>query len=280
MEPSDTDREPANNRQTPSHAELSHRRMILVAAASLCVDAASTCTTEDLVVRCWVMFPTVFGLRGHPEHADSNKVLAKLAGPDGLCGLGWMAQTAQRTYRVTRKGRGIVAQLSAIEVTAQPSAPTPLPALPPPQVPRPQPPAPPPTEKRPPAPREPRRAAAPPAPSPGRAPPMAAPDDVAAIASLARCDALRRFLRGSPLRFDDACALWGVSQKHPKRAREKVDDVGRLLERVVERFGAEGAIDPRLPPLSTCYGLLNLHRLMLGRFARELEALAREGAST
>lgn len=52
---------PANNRQTPS---LTVRQKILIAAAAL-AKTSPTFAAEDLVVRCWSMFPETFALKGH-----------------------------------------------------------------------------------------------------------------------------------------------------------------------------------------------------------------------
>lgn len=262
--------EPATERQTPSRperAELTVRQKIFVAAASL-AGQVETFTTEDLVVKVWQLFPESFSLRGHDErHPDSNRVLAKLSGIDGLCGLGWLTHTDQRTYRVTRKGHKVARQLGALLALPAPTKPPALPERATGMVVEARPP------RRRPPPRLPAEAGAPPAP-----PRVVLPDaDVAAAVALAKVDALRKFLRGSPLRFDDACAFWRLSPLRPKRVRERLHEVEQLLRRVVESFGADGPTDPRLPPLSTCYGLLNLHLLMRSRFARELDALAGAG---
>lgn len=249
---------PANNRQTPSQANgLTVRQKILVAAVAL-TESAPSFTTADLVVRCWTMFPEAFALRGHPEHADSNKVLAKLSGADGLAGLGWIELTSQNTYRVTRRGRRVAEQLRAVE--------KPLPelvALAPVSID--------PTKRRA-GPRTAKRPATPPT--------EFTDADHDALVRLVRTDSLRKFLRGSPLTFADACSFWGIARVSGTTVSTRVDATEALLKRAVESFGEKSSTDPRLPPLSTCYGLLNLHRLMLGRFERELAraSTAKSGA--
>ena len=99
------------------------------------------------------------------------------------------------------------------------------------------------------------------------------------MGNIAKGDALRKFLRGSPLSFADACVFWGISQSRPAGAQQRLDATEELLKRVVDSLGTEGATDGRLPSLSTCYGLLNLHRLMLGRFSRELDAIRAQRAA-
>ncbi len=256
-------------------AELTVRQKILVAALALGeeIDAFSV---EDLIVRSWNLFPEAFSLRGYfAKHPDSNRVLAKLSGADGLCGLGWLEHTDQRMYRVTRKGRTVAKQLQAV-LAGTGAAPAPAASA---DVADEQPAAKPAPAKRDepraskPAPRKEPRASKPESVAPPRPTVVLAPHEVLAVGAIAKGDALRKFLRGSPLNFGDACSFWGVIPGRTTGVQQKLDAVEDLLKRVVESFGAEGATDPRLPPLSTCYGLLNLHRLMLGRFARELEAM-------
>ncbi len=263
-------------------AELTVRQKILVSAVAI-GDELDAFSVEDLIVRCWNMFPEAFSLRGYfAKHPDSNRVLAKLSGADGLCGLGWLEHTDQRMYRVTRKGRVVAKQLQGVlaGVAASPvsvvenveeSAEAPAASAPKPSI------APKKDEARVAAPKAPRKdrpaaksekveAAA------TRPSTTLAPHEVVAVGVIAKGDALRKFLRGSPLTFGDACSFWGITTR-TTGAQQKVDAIEDLLKRVVESFGSEGATDPRLPSLSTCYGLLNLHRLMTGRFARELEAM-------
>jgi hypothetical protein len=263
---------PANNRQT---ASFTVRQKILLAAVE-CSTASGHFTTDALVLRAWELFPEAFSLGSTREHPDSNKVLAKIAGPSGLRGFGWIELTDTSTYRVTRKGRLVAEQLRAIEkplpelrafVPVTPSAPerrtkTRLSKGPP--TPTPEPPTQP----------EPMVSTAPQSPTPPQASPASISDaDVTAVRALERNDALRKFLRGSPLAFADACSFWGLSQKHPRRVRDRLHEVEQLLERVTRAFDGS-AVDVRLPKLSVCYGLLNLHRLLSSRFARELDALA------
>lgn len=245
---------PANNRQT---ASLTLRQKVLVAAVAL-TEAAPTFTTADLVVRCWTMFPETFSLKGHASHADSNKVLAKLSGADGLAGLGWIELTSQSTYRVTRRGFRVAEQLRAVE-----QRPPELVALAP-VITDPS--------KRRDGPRTPK--------GPATSSSEFADADHDALARLVRTDTLRKFLRGSPLTFADACSFWGIARVSGPKASTRVEATEALLKRAVESFGEKGSGDPRLPPLSTCYGLLNLHRLMVGRFERELAqaSAAKSGA--
>ena len=237
------------------------RQKILMAAVSL-AQSGATFAPGDLVVRVWELFPESFALAGYEtRHPDSNRVLAKLAGPDGLCGLGWLEHVDQRIYRVTRKGRGVAEQLAALEAGVA-------------------------------SPREEEAEAAAP---PRAAAHAAKPAKVAAAGSrraapkapvapfgeverhrltmIARGDALRKFLRGSPLTFADACAFWSIRRAmDPEVVRERLDATASLLARAVKAFAGD-APDPRMPTLATCYGLFNVDRLMRERFARELAAL-------
>ncbi len=263
-------------------AELTVRQKILVAALAL-GEELEAFSVEDLIVRSWQLFPDAFSLRGYfAKHPDSNRVLAKLSGADGLCGLGWLEHTDQRMYRVTRKGRVVARQLQAVlagtattpvvAVQADAVGAEEIPAVKTAAV------AAPAAKSEPRAPAKPRAPRAPKAEkvdaAPARPVVTLAPQEIMAVGVIAKGDALRKFLRGSPLTFGDACAFWGITAGRTSNVQEKLDVVEDLLKRVVESFGAEGTpVDPRMPSLSTCYGLLNLHRLMLTRFQRELDTM-------
>ncbi|MBL8600697.1 MAG: hypothetical protein JNK72_02110 [Myxococcales bacterium] len=263
-------------------AELTVRQKILVAAAALSTDAENF-TAEELIVRAWELFPESFSLRGyHAKYPDSNRVLAKLSGSDGLCGLGWLEHTDQRTYACTKKGRLVARQLAALQsavgvdlgasepveaparvearpAVSAPAAPAKAPARPRPAR----------VERAAPTP----RAEEKPAPRPTVVLSSLSNTEVAALQQVARAEALRKFLRGSPLSFNDASAFWGIiGPMRAGMAQQRIELTGDLLKRAVESFSDEGS-DPRLPSLSTCYGLFNLHRLMLDKFAREVDAL-------
>ncbi len=102
--------------------------------------------------------------------------------------------------------------------------------------------------------------------------------EATAVRLMAEGEALRRFQRGSPLTFADACSFWGITSATPS-AQQRVADVGALLTRVVRLFDTKGALDRRLPPLSVCYGLYNLHGVLAVRFTRDLAALTASAAS-
>lgn len=257
-------------------AELTVRQKILLAAVTL-VDDAEAFSVEDLIVRAWEQFPESFALRGyHALHPDSNRVLAKLSGTDGLCGLGWLEHSDQRMYRVTRKGRLVAKQLSAIQSGAAPtreelSEPAPKRVVERPVVKV--------VEKAP--------AAKAPAARPEkvtrarseRAAPRAPVSPLSeaekyALMMIGRGDALRKFLRGSPLTFADGCAFWGISSTMRHQiVQSRLDATAELLKRAVETFGGDGPADSGMPTLATCYGLFNLDRLMREKFSRELDAL-------
>ena len=92
---------------------LTVRELILVAA----VELSATTPGIDmlaLVVRAWTIAPERFGFTiDGTNYPHTNRVLAKLAGPDGLCGLGWLESTARSTYRVTIRGARTPARLGA-----------------------------------------------------------------------------------------------------------------------------------------------------------------------
>ncbi|MEZ4395026.1 MAG: hypothetical protein R3A48_28445 [Polyangiales bacterium] len=249
-------------------------------AAVTLVDDAEAFTVEDLIVRAWEQFPESFALRGyHARHPDSNRVLAKLSGTDGLCGLGWLEHTDQRMYRITRKGRLVAKQLSAIQAgTAREEAAEVTPERPTRAVERPA------VKVVAPAVEKPAKAPAARVERPSRArSERAAPrgpvspltdSEKYALMMIARGDALRKFLRGSPLAFSDACAFWGISSSmRHQLVQSRLDSTAELLKRAVETFGGDGPADPGVPTLATCYGLFNLDRLMREKFAREVDAL-------
>lgn len=269
-------------------AELTVRQKILMAAVAMGSDP-ETFSVEDLIVRSWKMFPESFSLRGFERlYPDSNRVLAKLSGADGLCGLGWLEHTDQRTYRLSRKGRAVARTLAAIQdnagleapaaeaaeeksveapverpaplrVASEPAAKAPVKE----------------TRAAPVRAAKPARDAKPAAAAEGR--PMTSTEtlsamDVNALQQVAKADALRKFLRGQPLSFSDACAFWGFSSSSRAAVvQQRLDMTTDLLKRAVESFSH--GVDARIPPLSTCYGLFNLNRLMAEKFARELEGL-------
>lgn len=225
--------EAATERQTPS---LTVRQKILVAGAELAREGDGTFPGGELVVRAWKLYPESFSLQG-TEHPDSNAVIAKLSGPDGLCGLGWFERVGPRRYALTRRGRKEAEKL-----------------LP----------------KPPRAPRPPARAILV---VPTPAPPPISLADAAAVrcaVDLAQCEALRKFLRGSPLTLTDAKRFWGIV--FDKEAEKRLAETEKHLRRAVESFSTDRPGLPGLPSLSTCFGLLNLHRIMRGRFGAGLGA--------
>ncbi|MDB4928127.1 MAG: hypothetical protein JWM10_611 [Myxococcaceae bacterium] len=275
-------------------SELTVRQKILMAAVAMGTGTETeNFSVEDLIVRSWKMFPESFSLRGFERlYPDSNRVLAKLSGADGLCGLGWLEHTDQRTYRLSRKGRTVARTLASIQDSAgveAPSAETAADEKPAEEkVERPvalrvasEPAAPKvvaPKESRP----APVRAAKPvrevkPAATVTESRPMTSTatlsaNDVNALQQIGKADALRKFLRGQPLSFADACMFWGFSSSSRAQVvQQRLDMTTDLLKRAVESFS--NGVDARIPPLSTCYGLFNLNRLMAEKFARELEGL-------
>ena len=110
---------PATERQTSSQGAkttFTVRQKILLAAVE-CSTKSERFTTDDLVLRAWELFPESFSLGGtEPAHAhpDSNRVLAKLSGREGLCAIGWLRRTAPNTLRVTRKGHAKLRSLARV----------------------------------------------------------------------------------------------------------------------------------------------------------------------
>ena len=85
---------------------------ILVAAASF---DCGTFSAEDLIVRCWEMFPNDFGLQAYArQYPDSNRVLSKIMGSDSpVRKNGWLTKVATKRYRITDAGRQYAAGLKS-----------------------------------------------------------------------------------------------------------------------------------------------------------------------
>lgn len=69
---------------------------------------------NELVVAAWRRYPEIFGLRGY-EHTypDSGRVLAKLAGPEGVCGTGHCVRVEGGRIRLTPYGALRARQMEA-----------------------------------------------------------------------------------------------------------------------------------------------------------------------
>lgn len=238
---------------------LTVRQKILVAADDVAAESGRF-RVDALVLRAWELFPESFSLGGTDlAHPDSNRVIAKLAGAEGLRGLGWIELVDPGTYRLTRKGQRLATELRPLVTPHTLGAFVPVDASK--RT----------TEARPPG--GPISAAA-----ERIAARVKATGDITAVRLMAEGEALRRFQRGSPLTFADACSFWGITSATPS-AQQRVAEAGALLTRVVRLFDTKGALDRRLPPLSVCYGLYNLHGVLAVRFTRDLAALTASAAS-
>jgi len=255
--------------------ELSLRDKILVAAARGTTTERPVLTSGDLTVLCFQHFPEAFVLASSiapGAHPDSNRVLAKLAGEDGLLGLGLLERVATSVYRLTRKGRARARQLDAFATACaaqDDAAPAALDLAP--------------VEPEPPPPPKPLRPARPPkasapepvhTPEPTPAPPPSRPSQPVApvhalsyvekhlVRDLAAKPTVRRFCAGRPLSEEDARLFWTTPRgMAAETARHRVNATGELLERVATNLAA-GYEDPELPPPNTCLSLRMLHRLI------------------
>lgn len=91
-------------------ADATVRQKILLVAATL----GEWFRVGDLVVACWRLWPKSFGLSGYlTQYPDASKVTAKLAGPTGLVGLGWLDRLDTHVYAVTTRGRSKARYLMA-----------------------------------------------------------------------------------------------------------------------------------------------------------------------
>lgn len=104
--------------------KLNIRQKILCAAATLPAEGFSGHT---LAVAAWRRYPESFSLDVPGESLpNSNAVLSKLSGVEGIIARGWLARVGESTYQVTARGRRDAAVLGTA-----PAAPTPPPAPPP-----------------------------------------------------------------------------------------------------------------------------------------------------
>lgn len=73
----------------------------------------------DLVVRAWTLWPESFGLAGHSARPpDSNRVLAKLSGVDGVVAQGWVRRVGAGRLRLTGRGERWFRRVGASAVSA------------------------------------------------------------------------------------------------------------------------------------------------------------------
>lgn len=78
---------------------------ILLAARELS-ERDTSFTAEDLVVRAWQLAPDQFGLQGHPQYPDSNRVLTKIMGGDSpVRKRGLLRKIGEKRYQLTDVGR-------------------------------------------------------------------------------------------------------------------------------------------------------------------------------
>lgn len=70
---------PAPRTPAPPRA-LSSRERVALALLDIADEIGKPVPWVVVVLVCWRRWPSVFGLRGHQEHPDSNRVLARLSG--------------------------------------------------------------------------------------------------------------------------------------------------------------------------------------------------------
>lgn len=217
----------------PSHAtivapppeSLTLREKILLAALTI---EAETFGTGRLVVRAWETYPADFALDGE-SHPDSNVVIAKLSGAEGIVGLGWFERTQPGTYRVTQVGRN---HAIGLDVRGR--------------------------EQR----NRDRKASQKRASRPKRRPKtittgVLTERDIAAVARLAKSPVLGRYRRAQALTADDAREFW-LRTSHPA--------VAALLDRATAAIMGNPRPDGRIPNVGTLGVLRNLNSTLALRF--------------
>jgi hypothetical protein len=226
----------------PSHAtivapppeSLTLREKILLAALTI---EAETFGTGRLVVRAWERYPADFALDGEP-HPDSNVVIAKLSGAEGIVGLGWFERTQPGTFRVTQIGRNHALSLDVRDPAerrreikaSQRKA----------------------TKKNKSARQKSERAA-----TADAAPKAFTERDILAVARLAKSPVFGRFNRAVALTADDAREFW---------SRTSPDAVRELLDRATDYVIHARRPDGRVPEVGTLGVLRNLNSTLALRF--------------
>lgn len=224
----------------PPPESLNLREKILLAALTI---EAETFRIGRLAVRAWERYPADFALDDEP-HPDSNVVVAKLSGADGIVGLGWFERVAPGTFRVTNIGRSYAIGLDVrgrelreadrcranekayrkrLRLRPKPASPASL---------------------------------AQPVDEPTVARPLTE-RDILAIVRLAKSPAFGRFNRAVALTADDAREFW---------FRTSPDAVRELLDRATDYVIHARRPDGRVPEVGTLGVLRNLNSTLALRF--------------
>jgi hypothetical protein len=209
----------------PPAEKLNVREKILLAAITL---EAETFDTDTLVVCAWKRYPESFSLGAHP-YPDSNAVIARLCGKDGLVGLRWFERPAPGTFRVTKAGRNHAIDLDVRgrEVRNR--------------------------ERK----ASQKRSSRPKPPEPAIAPKAFAERDILAVSRLAKSPAFARFNRAVALTADDAREFW---------FRTTPDSVRELIDRACDYVIGARRPDGRVPEVGTLGVLRNLNSTLALRF--------------
>lgn len=209
----------------PPPDTLTLREKILLAALTI---EAETFKTGRLVVRAWETYPADFALDEEP-HPDSNVVIAKLSGADGLVGLGWFERVVPGTFRVTQTGRNhaIGLDVRGREVRNR--------------------------ERK----ASQKRSSRPKRPAPTIARGPFTERDILAVSRLAKSPTFARFNRAVPLTADDAREFW---------FRTTPDALRSLIDRAFDYLASARRADGRVPEVGTLGVLRNLNSTLALRF--------------
>ncbi len=91
---------------------------ILLAAYDLENDGETPFTAERLIVEAWRNDKGAFGLQGYSDDfPDSNRVLTKITGSEGLKGKGWIEKVREKQYRLTALGQKAARSLGSQDQT-------------------------------------------------------------------------------------------------------------------------------------------------------------------
>jgi hypothetical protein len=129
----------------------------------------------------------------------------------------------------------------------------------------------------------------PPAPPPPPPPPPSPPPDYKpgeggkfesshGLQRLVTSVASQKFSRGGLVTYADACAFWAITPAmHPSHLAQRLEEIEALLKRAeyhIQALGAPIKIHERLEvTLTTVVGLQGLHRMLMQKYHRELDAI-------
>lgn len=85
---------------------------VVVAAYAIAMETGEPrLNAEDLVVRCWELWPKDFCMPGYMQHPDAGKMRSLLAHRNGPVAHGWMQHNGPHVWTLTEAGVELVGRL-------------------------------------------------------------------------------------------------------------------------------------------------------------------------